>query len=150
MRRRNPISTGAVRRAPRRSPEFDEQCALFEWARIPAVVAQYPGIDLLEGSMNGVKLSKAQAGKAKAAGMLKGAHDVRLPVPRSGYIGLSIEMKAGKNGPTDEQLWYGGRLEAEGWCVFYCWSWIDAKEAIIAYLCGLSLAPSGTKIKPAV
>lgn len=86
MRRRSPISTGAVRRAPRRSPEFDEQCALIEWARIPAVVAQYPGIDLLEGSMNGVKLSKAQAGKAKAAGMLTGAHDVRLPETASTHL----------------------------------------------------------------
>ncbi|QOQ37827.1 hypothetical protein KMC46_gp58 [Ralstonia phage Gamede] len=130
-----PVRKGPrVRRAPRRSPEFDEQCALFEWARIPAVVAQYPGIDLLEGSMNGVKLSKAQAGKAKAAGMLKGAHDVRLPVARGGYIGLSVEMKAGKNKPTTEQLWYGERLEAEGHCVRYAWTWPEAKDAIVEYL----------------
>ncbi|QMV32482.1 hypothetical protein KMC50_gp50 [Ralstonia phage Claudette] len=134
MRRRSPISTGAVRRAPRRSPEFDEQCALFEWARIPAVVRAYPGIELLEGSMNGVKLSKAQAGKAKAAGMLKGAHDVRLPVPRGEFIGLSVELKAGRNKPTDEQLWYGSRLAAEGWKVVYAWSWIEARDAIVAYL----------------
>lgn len=144
------MRTGAVRRAPRRSPEFDEQCALFDWARIPAVVRAYPGIELLEGSMNGVKLSKAQAGKAKAAGMLTGAHDVRLPVARGGYIGLSIEMKAGKNKPTTEQLWYGGRLSAEGWCVRYYWSWIDAKEAIIAYLGGSPCAQSGKKTTPAV
>ncbi|CAH0532178.1 hypothetical protein UAM5_00061 [Ralstonia phage UAM5] len=144
------MSTGAVRRAPRRSPEHDEQSALFGWARIPAVVAQHPGIDLLEGSMNGVKLSKAQAGKAKAAGMLKGAHDVRLPVARGGYLGLSIELKAGKNKPTDEQLWYGGRLAEEGWCVHYCWSWNDARGVIVAYLGGLFRAPSGTEIVPTV
>lgn len=150
MRRRSPISTGTVRRAPRRSPEFDEQCALIQWCRIPANIARYPGLDLISASLNGVKLSKAQAGKAKAAGMLAGEHDLRIPVPRGGFVGLIVEMKAGKGRPTPAQLWYGERMEAEGHCVRYAWSWLDARAVIIAYLCGLLCAPSGTKIKPSV
>lgn len=134
MRRRNPISTGAVRRAPRRSPEFDEQAALIAWCRIPANIARYPGLDLISASLNGVKLSKAQAGKAKAAGMLAGEHDLRIPVPRGEFIGISVEMKAGRNKPTTEQLWYGSRLQEEGWKVVYAWSWIEARDAIVAYL----------------
>lgn len=118
----------------RGQPEFQEQAALFTWARLPSVRAALPGIHLLEGSLNGVKLSKAQAGKAKAAGMLKGSHDVRLPVARGMYIGLSIEMKAGDNMPTDEQLQYGAALEAEGWLVRYCWSWAEAQQIITDYL----------------
>jgi hypothetical protein len=118
----------------RRSPEHAMQCALFTWARYSRCA--YPSLDLLEGSMNGVKLTKAQAGKAKAAGMLTGSHDVKLPVKRGGYIGLSIELKAGKNKPTKEQLWYGERLTEEGWKVVYCWSWTDAAEQIKAYLEG--------------
>lgn len=114
--------------------EFAHQVALFDWARIPAIVSKYKGIDLLEGSMNGVKLTKGQAGKAKAAGMLKGSHDIKLPVARGGYIGLSIEMKYGKNKPTPEQLAYGKRLENEGWKVAYCWSWPEAKDVIVDYL----------------
>lgn len=130
--------------------EFAEQCALFEWSGYAK--ATHPELKLLSSSLNGVKLTKAQAGKAKAAGMRKGEHDVRLPVARGGYIGLSIEMKYGKNKPTPEQLEYGELLEAEGWRVVYCWSWIDARDAILDYLkAGKSFfAISGAKIEPMV
>lgn len=114
--------------------EFDHQCALFAWARLPGMAQRLPGIDLLEGSMNGVKLTKGQAWKAKAAGMLKGAHDVRLPVARGTYIGLSIEMKYGKNKPSSDQLEYGDKLRAEGWRVEYCWDWTKAQAIIEEYL----------------
>lgn len=118
----------------RDSPEYQEQKALFQWARHPATLKRYPELRLLSSSLNGVKLSKAQAGKAKAAGMLAGEHDVRLPVARGRYHCLSIEMKAGNNRPTEEQIAYGELLEAEGGMVRYCWSWIEAKEAIEYYL----------------
>lgn len=123
-----------VARKPRIDREFQEQAALFSWARNPAVVRLYPDLALMSCSLNGVKLSKAQAGKAKAAGMLKGEHDVRLPVARGGYIGLSIEMKVNDNRPTPEQIGYGNRLMAEGWCIRYCWSWTEAQDEILAYL----------------
>lgn len=116
------------------SPEHRMQAALFKWARNPAIVRQYPELRLLSCSLNGVRLSPAQAGKAKAAGMLAGEHDVRLPVARGGYACLSIEMKAGDNRPSDNQLEYGELLEAEGGVVRYCWSWIDAMEVIEWYL----------------
>ena len=129
------IHTGLPTRKRRAEPEFLMQSALFTWARLPVVHKTLPGIDLLEGSMNGVKLTAAQAGKAKAAGMLKGAHDVTLPVARGSYIGLSIELKAGKNKPTEEQLEYGQRLAREGWKVEYVWDdWTKAKALIIGYL----------------
>lgn len=119
----------------RADPEFQMQAALFKWARNPAVLRQHPELTLLEGSLNGVKLSKAQAGKAKAAGMLRGAHDVTLPIARGGFIGLSVELKAGRNRPTDEQIEYGTRLTAEGWKVCYCWDdWIKVRDIIIDYL----------------
>lgn len=121
-------------RAKRVDHEHQEQAALFRWARNPAVLTKYPDLALMSCSLNGVKLSKAQAGKAKAAGMLKGEHDIRLPVARGGFIGLSIEMKWGKNKPTEEQIKYGKRLDSEGWLVRYCWSWPDAKAEIESYL----------------
>lgn len=121
-------------RTPRAQPEFLEQSALFTWARNTAVVRKYPALALLSCSLNGVKLSAAQAGKAKATGMLAGEHDVRLPVARGRWIGLSIEMKAGKNKPTKEQLAYGLAIEAEGWRVAYCWSWGEAQDVLIDYL----------------
>ena len=121
----------------RKEPEFQMQAAVFEWARIPSVQAQHPALALLEGSMNGVKLTAAQAGKAKAAGMLKGSHDIRLPVARHGRIGLSIELKAGKNKPTAEQIDYGNKLIAEGWRVVFVWDdWLRVKAEILDYLAG--------------
>lgn len=115
-------------------PEAREQQTLFTWARMPGIRRLYPELDLLEGSMNGVRLTPSQANKAKAAGMLKGSHDIRLPVARGPYNGLSIELKYGKNKPTPEQIWYGERLTEEGWSVHYCWGWDEARKVIEAYL----------------
>lgn len=139
-------------RARNAQPEFLMQSALFSWARLPVVQRQYPGLDLLEGSMNGVKLTAAQAGKAKAAGLLKGAHDITLPVPRGGYVGLSIELKAGRNKPTPEQLDYGEKLKAQGWKVLFIWdNWTDAKDEIVFYLTqGDLFVPNGSIVAPVV
>lgn len=128
------IHSGLPTRARRASPEHDHQCALFEWSRHPTVRKSFPELDLLSCSLNGVKLTKAQAGKAKAAGMLKGEWDIRLPVARGPYIGIVIEMKAGRNKPTPEQEWYGKRMEQEGHMTAVCWSWEEAKGFIIGYL----------------
>ena len=121
-------------RRVRQSPEFLEQSALIKWCRLPSTLRKHPELRLLSCSLNGVKLSKAQAGKAKAAGMLAGEHDVRLPVARGAYHCLSIEMKANNNQPTKAQLEYGALLEAEGGKVAYCWSWDEARREIEAYL----------------
>lgn len=114
------------------TPEFNHQVALFNWSALHIRV--HPELKLLRGSLNGVHLSKAQAGKAKAAGMLKGEHDVTLGVRRGGYTGLSIELKYGDNMPTKDQLDYGAMLEAEGWYVSYCWEWTKAADLIVRYL----------------
>lgn len=132
-----------LQRKRRAQPELEHQMSLFTWARNPAVLRKYPQLDLLSCSLNGVKLSKAQAGKAKAAGMLQGEHDIKLPVARGGYNGLSIEMKAGRNKPTAEQLWYAKRLQEEGWKVAFHWDWEDARDEIERYL-----ALSGSKSEP--
>ena len=140
------IHSGIPQRKRRAEPEFQMQAALFTWARNPAVLKKYPALALLEGSLNGVKLTAAQAGKAKAAGMLKGAHDVTLPVARGMWTGLSIELKAGKNKPTEEQIEYGQRLAAEGWRICFVWDdWEAAMGEIVDYL---SHAPHGSISKP--
>ena len=146
-------------RKPRIEYEFLMQQAVFIWARMPMNVKKYPGLDLLEGTLNGVRLTASQAGKAKAAGMLKGVHDVRLPVARGSFIGLSVELKCGKNKPTKEQLDYGEALKREGWKVLYVWDdWISVKNELVAYLtqldwldeAGLCRACGGSKSVPSV
>lgn len=127
-------------RKPRAQPEFQHQSALFTWARNPAVLAAHPELALLSCSLNGVKLTAAQAGKAKAAGMLKGEWDVRLPVARGPYVGLLIEMKAGKNTLTPEQKDYGLAMAREGHALTVCYDWEAAKAAILTHL---ALGPFG-------
>ena len=121
-------------RKPHASPEHRMQVALFKWIRNPATLKKYPELHLASSSLNGVRLSPSQAAKAKAAGMLAGEHDIRLPVARGGYTSLSIEMKAGTGVPSKKQLEYGERLEAEGGFVRYCWDWLEAKQVIEEYL----------------
>lgn len=137
--------------------EHAHQAALFTWARRPDVQRQYRGIDLLEASLNGVALGKAQAGKAKAAGLLKGALDLNLPVARGPFHGMRLEMKFGKNKMTAEQEWYAQRLREEGWKVVCCWDWLAARNEIISYLTqkdlfagdgALSHVESGSITKP--
>lgn len=120
-------------RAHNEQPEHAMQCAVFEWARYAA--GMHPELHLLEGSMNGVKLTTAQAGKAKAAGMLRGAHDIRLPVARGGFIGWCGELKCGKNKPTPEQILYGERMMTAGHQVGYFYDdWTKVRDSILAYL----------------
>lgn len=138
----------AIRRSAPVPREQMEQAALFAWSRNPAVRRMYPELALMSCSLNGVRLTPAQAGKAKAAGMLKGEHDVRLPVARAGFIGLSIEMKAEGGTISEEQRDYGRAMMSEGHLVYYCFGWQRAMEAITGYLHGLLIADNGSIIRP--
>lgn len=73
-------------------PEAIEQERVIKWARDNE--NNYPFLWLLHSSLNGVKLSKNQAGRAKTQGMLSGVPDLFLPVPKKGFHGLFIEMKS--------------------------------------------------------
>lgn len=113
-------------------PEFHEQAALFRMAARAACV--YPELDLLNGSLNGVRLTIGQARKAKAAGMQKGYPDVQLPVARHGYHSMYIEMKHGKNRPEPEQKAWLRRLKEEGHYVTVAYSALEAWDEIMWYL----------------
>ncbi len=81
--------------------EFSEQCAVITWARLNE--SRYPCLRWLHCSLNGVKLTKGQAIKAKAAGMTAGILDLFLPYPHKEWAGLYIELKVGRNNTTPEQ-----------------------------------------------
>lgn len=59
---------------------------------------KYPELWLLNGSLNGVRLSIGQAVKAKRCGEKRGFPDIFLPVARKGFHGLAIELKKKKGG----------------------------------------------------
>lgn len=119
---------------PRSQPEFEHQSALIAWARLHTTRRALPGIEWLHCSLNGVALSRAQAGKAKAAGMLAGVPDLFLPVPKGGLCGLWIEMKAGRNKPTTEQAGFIAAMRAAGYRAEVCYEWPEARRIITEYL----------------
>lgn len=116
--------------------EFQHQCALFEWARLPLMLRKYPELALLSSSQNGAHMDKAEAVRAKRAGLLPGELDVKLPVARGGFIGLALDMKYGDNRPTKEQMQYGMALALEGHLVAFVWTWEAARDLIVKYLEG--------------
>ena len=107
--------------------ESAHQQQVIEWARMASRSAKYPMLDMLHCSLNGVKLSKSQAGIAKGQGMLSGVPDLFLPVPRGKYHGLYIEMKYGTNTLTDNQKKFLQNAANVGYAVSVCYS---AQEAI--------------------
>jgi len=106
-------------------PEAIEQAKVVAWAR--ANENNYPYLWMLHNSLNGVKLSKTQAGKAKASGMLSGVPDLFLPLPKNGHHGLYIEMKSEKGRLTENQQWFLSNAESLGYKTAVCYS---ANEAI--------------------
>lgn len=114
--------------------EFHSQAALITWAGMSLGI--YPELKWLFAIPNGGHRSKAAAGKAKAEGVKKGVLDLCLPVRRGRYTCLYIEMKFGKNKPTQEQLDFIAFVEGQGAKCVVCHSWEEAKTVIENYLKG--------------
>ena len=112
--------------------ESEEQRSLFDWATIAA--RKYPALNLLFHIQNEGKRSQWTGARMRSEGLKSGVPDLCLPVARSGYHGLYIELKAGKNKPTANQLAWLEALEAQGYKTAVCYGWEAAKNVIEAYL----------------
>lgn len=114
------------------SNEEIEQIALFRWAEF--VANQHPELELMYHIPNEGKRSRLTGARLKEAGLKSGVPDVHLPVARGGYIGLYIELKYGRNKPTENQKRWLRALRAAGHLVAVCYGWEQAKELIEQYL----------------
>lgn len=123
------------------SPEHDEQVKVFEWASIMS--NKIPELQLLMAIPNGAFYGGhwSVANKMKAEGVKSGVPDIFLPIVKErselAYevdSGLWIEMKAGKNKPSDEQRWWLKELEKQGYVTRVCYSAEEAIEEIENYL----------------
>lgn len=77
---------------------------------------------------NGGYRDVREARNFKRAGVRAGVPDLLWPLPRGKYIGLAMELKAGKNSTTDSQQDWLKWLANQGYCV--CVVRDDPSEAI--------------------
>ncbi len=112
--------------------EACEQIKLFQWAQF--MTAKYPILDLMFHIPNGGSRNKLEAVNLKRQGVKPGVPDVCLPVPSRNHHGLYIEMKYGRNKPTDNQNKYLSNLSKQGYAVAVCYNWEQAAETICKYL----------------
>lgn len=112
--------------------EAAEQETLFEWAALQN--GKHPELDMLFHIPNGGSRNAIEAANLKRQGVKAGVPDILLPVARGEFHGMAIEMKAGKNRPTKEQLRWLANLTRQGYFVAVCYSWEEAAEKIIKYL----------------
>lgn len=113
--------------------EHDEQVSLFQWSQIAA--CKYPELTLMFAIPNGGLRNAIVAKKLKAEGVRQGVPDIFLPVPRSGFCGLFIEMKRVKGGrESQEQKDFREAVSALGYRSVVCKGWLEAKGTILEYL----------------
>ena len=140
--------------------EHKEAVLLMEWVRLAK--GARPALKRLFHIPNGGKRSKIAGAKLKAEGVRKGVSDYLLPVamPIYGevlkmYHGLWIELKVKGNYPEPDQHEFMNDMRDEGYAVYWCNGWDEAREILIAYLDvakeipGRDPKPRGTyKLKP--
>lgn len=114
--------------------EDNEQILLFKWAR--AQSGKYPELELLHHIPNGGKRDAREAARFKQMGVKAGVPDIFLPVPRGGYHGLYIEMKAPRGKLSDNQRQWLERLSELGYAACVCFGFEQARDDILKYLGG--------------
>lgn len=112
--------------------EADQQRKLFQWTTFTRT--EYPEVDLMFHIPNGGSRNKLEAANLKRQGVKAGVPDLFLPVSRGGYHGLFIELKYGKNKPTEKQAEWLKSLNEQGYAVAVCYGCEEASEKILKYL----------------
>ena len=108
--------------------EADEQIAVIKWCELHRVPVYHVPNEARRSGRTGAYL--------KRMGMRAGVPDLCVPVANGGYHGLYIEMKAGKNKPTDNQVRWLELLRRNGYAAFVCYGADNAIECIRRYVHG--------------
>ncbi|NJK43948.1 MAG: VRR-NUC domain-containing protein [Pleurocapsa sp. SU_196_0] len=119
---------------PHRDLEHQAQKALFAWAA--TLEYRHPELKWLHAVPNGGHRNPAVAAKLKAEGVKRGVLDVFLDVPRGGFHGLRLELKAGNNTLTPEQREWLEHYRANGYAAFEVRGWESAAEHLEDYITG--------------
>lgn len=112
--------------------EAEEQCNIFEWAELMA--GRAPALRLLYAVPNGGSRHRLEAANLKRQGVKAGVPDMCLPYPSMGYHGLYIELKVGKNKPSESQKEWIANLNKVGYRAVVCYGFNEARKEIENYL----------------
>jgi hypothetical protein len=133
-------SIQVVEKRERIQREAKEQAAFFEWR--DNVRNMYPGIHLMFAIPNGAFLQgdrvrrAKQWSKLKRQGSREGVSDVFLPVPRGGYHGLWIEIKAPRphaSEVSDDQEQWQKEMRGQGYLAVVAYGSKEACDAVTSY-----------------
>jgi hypothetical protein len=116
--------------------EDSESIAMVEW-----FARQYPQFAPLllhaanEGGVRGTDGSHfAKLAKRKKMGVRPGVADYFLALPRLGYHGLWLELKAPEGRIKPEQRVFLDAMAKQGYAACCAWGWQDAKTALLDYI----------------
>ena len=112
--------------------EANEQEKLFRWAAY--MTAAHPELSLMYHIPNGGSRNKIEAAHLKQQGVKAGVPDLCLPVARGEYHGLYIELKYGKNKPTENQKRWINLLRSQNYKAEVAYGWEEASKIILEYL----------------
>lgn len=125
--------------------EAAHQTALFCWAALNT--SRWPELRWLHhipngGSRGDKRSAMIRGAQLKAQGVKPGVADVMLPVKRSTWSGLYVELKrpqerpvrAGRGGVSDEQTEFGLFVQVQGFGFVVCYGWDEAARIIEQYL----------------
>lgn len=114
----------------KRQPEAKLQEACVDWFRY-----KYHGV-VLFAIPNGGRRDAREAAHMKRTGVLAGVPDLCLASPRNGYGGMYIELKAGKNTETDNQVDVRKKLTSAGYRCVVCRSFDEFSAEVEGYMEG--------------
>ncbi len=124
---------------PRRVSEEHEHRLVMQWARLMAW-GDGKLADVLHHSPNGGKRSPREGAKFKEMGMQAGFPDFQIYVPRQGFHGLFVALKAKKGVLSPAQQVVLARLKSYGYQTAVCYGFEHAKRVMSEYM-GVYLAP---------
>lgn len=113
----------------------------------PGLILIYPQLKWLHHIPNGGLRNRTVAAKLKAEGVKAGVVDYFLPWPHEmaadhrhhhchHYCGLYVELKAGKNKPTETQLEFMADMKEAGYAVAWATGARACLDIVEAYLKG--------------
>lgn len=110
--------------------EHTHQVTLMQWFNLA-----YPKLaNRLFAIPNGGHRNIKVAAKLKKEGVQRGVPDCFLPIPKKGFHGLFIELKAPKGRATTEQKDWVSFLTSQGYKADVCHGWEAARDLIASYL----------------